>query len=416
MSDGGPSAAPLERLRVVELASEAAAFAGLLLAGMGADVIVVEPPGGHPTRSFGPFVDDHPDPERSLWWWYYNVGKRGVVLDLEDPGDADAWRRLVATADVVLEGEPTGRLAALGADHDDVRAELPGLVWVSVTPWGRSEPDRSEPVTDLIVLAGGGPVWSCGYDDHSLAPVRGGGNQGYHLASTHAVMATLTALLEREMSGLGQLLDVSVHAAANVSCEAATYTWLVSQHTVQRQTGRHAATTFTLPTQVMAADGRYVNTGVQPRTAREFEALAGWLVDLGLQDEFDDYSLLELAVSHGGVHHSDIGRDPLVTELARAGRDALLLVATHVSAYEMFVGAQQRGLPCGVVYAPEEAFTDPHFVARGMTVEVPHEDLGRSVTYPAPPLVAEGRARLIPRRPPRIGEHDEEVLGPLRPA
>ena len=426
MSDGAPSAptaAPLDGVRVVELASEPASFAGLLLAGMGADVIVVEPPGGHPTRAFGPFVDDRPDPEGSLWWWYYNVGKRGVVLDLEQPAGAARWRRLVATADVVLEGEPPGRLGHLGLDYADLSGELPGLLWVSVTPFGRTDPRRHEPVTDLTVLAGGGPVWSCGYDDHTLPPVRGGGNQGYHLGSTHAVMATLTALLERQLTGLGQLIDVSLHAAANVSCEAATYTWLVAERTVQRQTGRHAATTLTLPTQVMAADGRYVNTGVQPRTVREFEALAGWMVDLGLRDEFEDFTLLELAIEHGGVHHSDIGRDPLVTEMARAGRDALLLVASHVSAYQMFVGAQQRGLPCGVVYSPEEAFTDPHLVgglhradhlvARGMTVDVEHDDLGRSVAYPAPPLVAEGATRTIARRPPRIGEHDDEILGPL---
>ena len=86
------SSDPLAGLRVVELASEQAAFAGLTMAGMGADVIVVEPPGGHATRSYEPFVDDVAHPERSLWWWHYNVGKRGVVLDLDEADDAEPGR------------------------------------------------------------------------------------------------------------------------------------------------------------------------------------------------------------------------------------------------------------------------------------------------------------------------------------
>src|SRR5436190_4394889 len=93
--------APLTGIRVVELASDHAAFAGKLLGDLGADVIVVEPPGGHGSRAYEPFMDDEPGPERSLWWWYYNTSKRSVVLDLEQPEDARAFRDLVATADVV---------------------------------------------------------------------------------------------------------------------------------------------------------------------------------------------------------------------------------------------------------------------------------------------------------------------------
>jgi benzylsuccinate CoA-transferase BbsE subunit len=157
-----------------------------------------------------------------------------------------------------------------------------------------------------------------------------------------------------------------------------------------------------------------VNTGVQPRTAREFEALLEWLEELGLQDQFPDTALLELAVEHGGVHHADIGRDPLVTEMAGAGREAMMLIASRVPAYEAFTGAQRHGLPCGIVYSPEEAFTDPHMLARGMAVDVVHDDLQRSITYPAPPLMFRGSGRRIVRRPPHVGEHNDEILDSLR--
>ena len=149
----------LQGLRVIELASEGGAFAGKMLADLGADVIVVEPPGGHETRTYGPFVDGRDgQPEASLWWWYYNTSKRSVVIDLETAAGREAFSDLVATADVVLEAEPAGRLAALNLDHPRMRARTPTLIWVSVTPFGRSGSTSDLAVTDLTILAGGGPV------------------------------------------------------------------------------------------------------------------------------------------------------------------------------------------------------------------------------------------------------------------
>ena len=192
------------------MASEHGALAGKILADLGAEVIVVEPPGGHASRRFGPFLDDVPGPERSLWWWYYNTGKLGVALDLHDTSGSDLLRSLVAASDIVLEGEPPGRLAELGLDFESFEPEHPELVWVSITPFGRSSPRSREPMTDLTLQAGAGPVWSCGYDDHLLPPVRPGGNQGYHTACLWAVEAALVAFYARQTLGFGQHVDVSM--------------------------------------------------------------------------------------------------------------------------------------------------------------------------------------------------------------
>ena len=196
----------------------------------------------------------------------------------------------------MLEGEAPGRLATLGIDHPELRAEHPDLVWVSVTPFGRETSRAHEPATDLTLLAGGGPVWSCGYDDHTLPPVRGGGNQAFHVASVYAVMSALTAVLHREVSGRGQHVDVSMHAAANVTTELGSVEWLVAGNTVQRQTGRHALAQISMPSQMQCADGLYVTTGFPPRSAQEFTALVEWLDELGLREECDEAVLLELAI------------------------------------------------------------------------------------------------------------------------
>ena len=406
----GPPGGPLAGLRVVELASESAAYAGKLLGEMGAEVVLVEPPGGHRTRWFEPFVDDRPDPEKSLWWWHYNVGKRGVALDLDDPTEADLFRRLAGSADIVLEAEPPDRLSALGLDHTDLCPAHPELIWTSVTPFGRLDPRSARAVTDLTVLAAGGPVWSCGYDDHSLPPVRGGGNQGFQTGSVWAVIGVLVALVDRARTGRGQHIDVSLHAAANATTEAGTYSWLVARATVQRQTGRHATSGRpTGQTQTQAADGRWVSTGVPPQTKEKFAALLGWMDRLGLCEEFGDLIFLQMGAEHG-IYHSEVGQDVMTTEILGAGREALLLLASRQSAYDFFIGAQECGIPCGIIYSPEEAIADRHFVDRGMAVEVFHDELGRTVVYPGAPLVFAGTDRSRIRRAPRLGQHADEVL------
>jgi crotonobetainyl-CoA:carnitine CoA-transferase CaiB-like acyl-CoA transferase len=400
----------LDGLRVVELASEHAALAGKMLGDLGADVVVAEPPGGHASRRYGPFANDVDDPERSLWWWYYNTSKRGVVLDLTTDDGAAQFRRLVADADIVLEGEPPGALLAVGIDHAELRAEHERLIWVSVTPFGSEGTRADEPATDLTLLAGGGPAWSCGYDDHSLPPVRGGGNQAFHIGSTWAVMGALTAVLARDLTGRGQHVDVSMHAACNVTTEMATYGYLAAEETVLRQTGRHAMSTISMPTQMECADGRYVTTGFPPRSQRDFESLVEWIETLGLRDEFPETMLLDLAIERGGVSIAELATDELAMQIFGAGREALCFIAERIPAEEFFVGGQTRGLACGVVASPEEAFETEHVKARGFQVEVEHEELGRSVRYPGAPFLMPASPWRISRRAPLVGEHTDQIL------
>ena len=409
--EGAPR--PLDELRVIELTSERCALAGKLLADMGADVIVVEPPSGSPMRDYEPFAADESDPEGALWWWHYNTSKRSVVIDLDTDEGAHDFQRLVGTADVVFEAEPLGRLGALGLDWNQLgglaaeTSDTAGdagrnerLVWVSITHNGRERPDP--PATDLTVLAEGGPVWSCGYDDHSIAPVRGGGNQGLQMACHYAVATLMAALMWREDSGRGQLIDVSMLGAANATCEFATYFWLNQQVDVQRQTGRHALPQLSEPTQVRCADGRWLNTGVPPRRGPEFAALAGWVAELGLTDECPYTELLALGEDYEQIDVLYLAADPLGAEVFGAGRDTINFLAERLGAHELFVGLQSLGLACGIVYSPEEMLADEHVVARGFPVEIDHD--GTAVTYPGAPYQFSATPWHATRAP-RLGEH-----------
>jgi crotonobetainyl-CoA:carnitine CoA-transferase CaiB-like acyl-CoA transferase len=395
---------PLEGIRVVELAHEHVAWAGKLLADLGADVILVEPRGGSPQRMYEPFLDDVPGPERSLWWWHYHTSKRGVVADLT--ADADRLGALVTGADVLLEAEPPGALAEVGLDWESLRQVAPQLVMVTVTPFGSSSPRSHEPVTDLTVLAESGPVWSCGYDDHSLPPVRGGGNQAFHTGGNWATLGLLVALLARQETGTGQHVDVSLHAASNVTTEMASYGWLMCNWEVQRQTGRHAAPMVTPPTQVRCADGRYATTGVPPRSLQAFASVLALLDRLGLREEFPSSAVLELGAERETFNLADIETDPLVAEILHASRDVVWFLAEHMDAYEFFVETQRIGLATGVIATPGEAIADQHFVARGFPVEIDHPELGRAFTYPGAPY----RFTATPwaaRRAPLLGEHQD---------
>lgn len=403
-------AGPLEGLTVVELSHETCAWAGKLLADLGAETIVVEPPGGSTQRGYGPWLDDEPGPERSLWWWHYNTNKRSVVLDLDAADDRARFTALVAGADILLDGERPGRLAALGIDQADLAVANPGLIHASITPYGREADDPDVAATDLTVLASG-PLWSCGYDDHSLPPVRGGGNQGFHLSSHWAVQAVLVALFAREATGTGQFIDVSMHAAANVTTEAASHGYLAAGVEVQRQTGRHAWWAPTQDTQMRCADGRYLNSGTLPRTPREFKGMLEWLDQLGWRDEFALSELLEMGAEMEVIDLSQLATDPLLAEILGAARELVSFLCDRLDAYEVFQGWQSRGLAGGIIYSPDEALADPHVVARGFPTEVPHPELDRSFTYPGAPYRFTATPWEIRERAPLLGEHQDLVDG-----
>jgi crotonobetainyl-CoA:carnitine CoA-transferase CaiB-like acyl-CoA transferase len=407
------SGTALEGIRVVEIASPYTAFAAKLLGDMGADVLVVEPPTGSPTRTYPPFLEDRPGRERSLFWWHHNTSKRGTTLDLDHAAGRDVLRRLLATADVLLEGEAPAAAGNHGLDPDDLARANARLVHVSITPFGRTGSRRDEAATDLTLLATGGPVWSCGYDDHSLPPIRGGGDQAYNTGAHYAVLSVLTALLERDVSGRGQHVDLSLYAAANVTTEMASYHWLVQRGTVQRQTGRHAMEFATLPTQIQCADGRYVTTGVPPRRPEEMGRLCEWIEELGLAEEFPEAVFLRIGAGKESLDLTKVGVDDEVTAIFSAAREGVNLVASRVSAHDFFLGAQSRGMAVGIIYSPEEAFEDEHFRARGFQVEVEHPELGTSFRYPGAPYRFEKTPWRISRRAPHLGEHDDEVLAEL---
>ncbi len=199
---------PLHEIVVVDFATRRAELAGRVLAELGAAVVKVEPPGGAESRRMPPFAGST---DQSLYWEVVAAGKRSVVVDLCDSAGLAELQPLLERADILIESFDPGVMEGLGLGYEQLAAANPGIVYVSVTPYGQSGPDAGSPATDLTIEAAAGLLGLQGDRDRPPVPI------GYPQASFHAgVQAAadaLVALNARADSGLGQRLDVSMQAA-----------------------------------------------------------------------------------------------------------------------------------------------------------------------------------------------------------
>src|SRR5205823_13861946 len=207
----GPLSDALSGIRILDLTAEPGFFAGKVLGDLGADVVKVEPPAGDPARRRPPFWGGIPDPERGLLWLALNTSKRGLTLDLDRPRGHELFLDLVRRADVLLESEPPGRMAARGIGWQELQAENPRLVHCAVTPFGQSGPHAGWRGSDLTVCARSGNLYATG--DPDRAPVRCSLPVAYYHGGIEAAVGVVFALLAREETGRGQHVDVALQEA-----------------------------------------------------------------------------------------------------------------------------------------------------------------------------------------------------------
>lgn len=398
MWDGPTSELTYSGLRVVELAQDPQGeIVGKLLADQGADVVKVEPPGGACGRRIGPWAKGHEgDPDHSLHFWTYNTGKRSVVVDSTTSEGRRQRAALIADADVLITSAGPSGLAEDGLDLHALVEEHPGLIALSVSPFGLTGPWADWRSSDLVALAAGGILMSCGYDDHTIPPIRPGGNQGFQIAASFGHSGLLLALLERQATGLGQLVDVSMHEAVAVSGELANPYWFYPRVLLERQTCRHAQPSPTQPALFECSDGVQVYFALILSDARTWTTVVEWLGTLGLDLDLGGEEYLSLAHRQEQFAH-------IQTIL-----ESFFLMQDSVTVYEE---AQRRGLPIGPVFAPEQLLDDPHLRERGFFVPVVAGE-GDPALFPGAPFrFSYGTGE--PTAPPRLGADTDAAVGEL---
>ncbi len=399
-----PARGPLSGIRVVELADEQAEYCGLTLAGLGAEVVKVEPPGGSPTRRIGPFYEDREGPERSLFFWQYNRGKRSIVLDLHRPADRDRFGALIATADVLLESTPRGELDGLGLGASALMRRHPTLIVARVTPFGDDGPWADFKSSDLVHLALGGVMMNCGYDPapdgaYDLPPIAPQMWHAFHIAGEQLAFSIVAALLYRWRTGQGQQLSCAIHEAVAKSTEVDLMSWVMRRVLVRRQTCRHARETISPhPSIVHTKDGRWVmaNLGTRPGEAA---ALVGLLERYGIEAGID---LDKGVVGHGSRFVP--GTAPVTGKRDLAMEAVQRFVRAFTYERVPWREAQEAGMLWAPLRKPHENAADPHWLARGSCTDVEHPELGRSFRYATSKWIATGTAWSAGRRAPLLNE------------
>ncbi|MCW1384696.1 CoA transferase [Novosphingobium sp. KCTC 2891] len=380
---------PYTGLKAIELAEDVGGeFLGRMLAEMGAEVTKVEPPQGSPTRAIGPFVQGQEGPDASLNFWYYNTDKRSLVVAPE--ATAARLADLLADADVLIVSLQPARQAALGLDLNAIAAANPKLIVVSMTPYGLTGPWKDYAPSNLTAIAGGGPLMMCGYDDHAIPPVNPGGDQAYHTSAAFGHIAVLAALLDRQQTGLGQVIDLSMHSANALNTELGNPYWFYNGVNVQRQTCRHAQPVMTQPAMFQCADGSYVYYTLILADQHSWKILVGWMDEMGMaamltEPEFSD-------VVHRQQHMGEI------QELV----ECFFLIQ---DGHEAYLEGQKRGLPIGIVNAPEELLEDEHLRERAFFVPVDTGTVAGTVLFPGDSYRFSAFSAVPKQRAPRLGEH-----------
>jgi crotonobetainyl-CoA:carnitine CoA-transferase CaiB-like acyl-CoA transferase len=399
----------LDGVRVIEIADELGEYAGKLLAGLGAEVIKIEPPGGEVTRRYGPFYQDRPGPDRSLCFWHYNLGKRGVVLDLDTKAGQDALRKLAQGADVLLETRPTGYLNERGLGFEDLKRLNPALIYSRISAFGDDGPWAKYKGSDLVHLALGGMMMNCGYSpqpsgEYDTPPIAPQMWQAYHIAGEMSAMAVLGALIYRLESSKGQYLATAVHDAVSKNTEGDLPNWIYAHAVHRRQTCRHSLPGDSMPAIAPSKDGRWLLPyytylpGGTGGAAGSFASVVGLLKHFRMQEDLEEPKYREPAYP--------ASRATTLYLAALSG----LLVGRFKFADDVWKHAQERGLAWAPLRLPEENLADEHWQKRETFFEVEHPELGRSFTYTGAKWFCTDVPWQRGPRAPLLGEHTDAVL------
>lgn len=405
----------LEGLRVVEFTDELGSYCGRLLADLGAEVVKVEPPGGGRERHTPPFYHTvAPGPDTSLAFWVHNTSKKSVVLDLESVRGQAQARALVLSADVVLEDNPVGYMAAHALGYESLHLERPALVYTSITGFGQTGPHARYAYSDIVGQAMAGVMTLAG--EPADPPNMIYGQQANVSASIQAAQATLLAVLHADATGEGQLVDVSAQEAQSMNQETAMQQWDL-QKTNRKRTGEKGALPLPLPgLGVYPTTDGYVMCFVIAPAGAGFPVLVDWMREKGMAGDLDDEPYKDVCENLNFGFFTQVASDPargaaVIPHLAHVNQLVTAFFAS-MTATEAYEEGQRRLLLHGIVSTPKDLAENAQLRARNWFAQLEFDYLNAVIEFPgAPYRLSETPVQI--GRPPRLGEHTDEVFASL---
>ena len=388
----------LEGYRVLDLTDEKGVLCGKILADLGADVIKVEPPGGCCCRNIGPFYHDIPDPEKSLSFFAYNNNKRSITLNIECSTGKELFKELVKKSHFIIESFTlAGYLSGLGLGYEELAGINPSIVMVSISPFGRTGPYKDLRGSDLTVTAMSSLMY--GFGDADRAPLRLSIEQSYCHAGAVAATGSLVAHYYRELTGEGQHVDVSMQEAMAWLNVFSIPRWMFDHYLMPRcgQYRAHQRTNLRL---IYPCKDGYISffIGFSNLSGPSEETLVKIMRGEGVGDESME-SVDWRKMDYDSMDQKDHDRwEQYHMEFFRRHTRADLLQLL-----------KEKGVVLSPVEDPRNVFENEQLEARGFWEEVEHPELGDTIKYPGAFFKSNINQPMIRRRPPLIGEHNEEI-------
>lgn len=360
----------LSGYRVLDLADEKGILCSKLLADMGAEVIKIEKPGT--------------DSARSPFFWAANANKLDITLNLEAKQGQKVFRRLVKTADVVVESYQPGYLEALGLGYSELSGINPRLLMASITNFGLSGPYRDYKSCDMVACALGGQMYVCG--EPQMPPLKPFGNQSYHSACLFAAIGILLALWNRHETGKGQHIDISLQECVAATLDHVLVRYFYEGVVAKRQGSLHWNNAFRI---FPCRDGYILLTLFQ-----EWETLVEWLDAEGMAEDLTDKKWLD-----GERRLKQL--DHLIEVLERWTR-------SHTVA-ELVEKGQLMHFPWAEVTPISGLVGSPQLEERGFFIEVEDPETGKKYKCPGAPVKLSRSPWQVRSRVSKVGEHNVEV-------
>ena len=389
----------LSHCRALDLTDDKGFLCGKILADLGADVIKIEKPGGDPARSIGGFWHDDPDPKKSLYWFAYNCGKRGITLDIETADGREIFRKLVKTADFVIESFPAGYMDGLGIGYSALSEIKKDIIMASITPFGPEGPYRDYKDSDIVVMGMSGTLYQTGESDGP--PVHISMPQACLHAGADAAVGCMMAYHHREMSGEGQHVDVSMQQSAAWFQANAIPTFELTGRVLQRSGAFRAGMSKDVGQRQVwqCKDGHVFFNVIGGRTgAKSLSSLVEWMGSEGMATDFllnldwDNFDMFIVTKEEVDSISEPVGE----------------FFRKH-TAKELLNGAVERGVSIGPLSSMKDLLNDECLKARNFWKEIEHPELGTSIIYPREFVKSTEVDCSTKFRAPLIAEHNNEV-------
>jgi len=389
----------LSNCRAFDLTDDKGFLCGKILADLGADVIKLEKPGGDSSRDRGPFWHDIPEPEKSLYWFAYNSNKRGITLNIEEKAGRDIFKALIGRADFIFESYPPGYLDSIDLGYSALTGINPGIIVVSITPFGQAGPYRDYASSDMIAMAMSGLHYQTGQPDGP--PMNISIPQACLHAGADAAVGAMIAYYHREATGKGQHVDVSMQQSVAYFSANTIPFWEFSQKILKR-TGhlRSGVSTDTSQRQVWPCKDGFIFFNLIPGKTggRAYRALLKWMGSDGMAIERIE-----------GIDWENMDMATITQETVDLMTAPIQKFFLSHTKKELLEGALERKISLCPLSSMDDLINDSQLKARDFWVDLEHEELGTSMTYPREFFKSSEKSCRTKFRAPMTGEHNKEI-------